>query len=665
MKKQCTPKYVQILTCMLLFFTVAGCFWQSKPSSVLAAESVPLRESITLPEWRMYFSAESQSAKLRSNYAGNRITGRAKRIYDFLAAEIQKIAVGENTSTQFKLPVTELVEQLQYTQEELGIFLDTKEGQKKALDRFMDRAVITNEAMYQIYYSLLADFPYELYWYNKAAEGSFYLALDGAKTVNDSTHGKCLNVDNAVLTFGFLVDNYYGTQYETNALRIDAASKAVANAQKIVEEAAGLSDYQKLVYYRNKICALTSYNNEAAQTRSPGNLNPWQLVYVFDEDSSTNVVCEGYAKAFQYLCDLTSFADDSVYSYIVTGIMADNSGQGPHMWNIVHMGYNGNYLVDVTNCDQGTFGNDPLFLTGYAYGNIIDGYIFQVSSSQITYRYEENMKSIYSSEDLTLVHGPALKEADVHVHTWEEASSQTVAATCTMPGKRVYVCSKCTKTKEEELPAIGHAYEISYFWSKDDAACTVAFACKNDSSHRMAQHAEDADLEHQSVTLDVKDADGNQKYLLKLDVKDLVVGNALSAYCLDSETGKYRMPNGQATYTVMEDGSIIVALPEHETYELLNATAADTVNKEILNTVVPQKTSAVVKKGKSMKFLLSSGLDMANVKQVVYTSSKKAVASVSSKGKITAKKAGAATVKAKVTLKNGMVKSVSMKIKVK
>lgn len=662
MRKENRKKYALISAA--LFFAAAGCTCQRPSAAVFAAESVPPREDTVLLQWRVKISADDQMAKLRGSHAGNRITGRGKKIYNFLAEEVKKVAAGEKTSTQFTIPVKDLTDQLRYTQEELGVSFDTGEGQQKALGRFMEREIVTDQELHDVYEALLADFPYELYWYDKAAEGSFILSLDGVRTGDDRAYGKCLYVDNAVLTFGFLVDGYYGSEYQTNTGRIDLARKAAANAQKIVEEAAGLSDYQKLVYYRQKICALASYDKVAEQTRSPGNQNPWQMVYVFDEDSTTNVVCEGYAKAFQYLCDQTAFADDSIYSYIVTGTMAGGADEGAHMWNIVHMGENGNYLVDVTNCDQNMIGqDDQLFLAGYAYGSVTDGYSFHVSSGQATYRYQEDMKSIYSTEDLMLVYGAALKESDVHVHTWEE--TQTVDATCTVPGKRITVCAGCGKTNVEELPAIGHMYEWSYFWSDDQEACTVALACRNDSSHRLAQHAEDAGLESQAVTLDVKDSNGSRKYTLNMDAKDMVVGNVLSAFRLDSETGKYRMVDGQTDYTVKEDGSILVSLRENETYQLLDAAAAETVNQEILKTVAPKKTSAVMKKGKSMKFSLSNGLDMENVKKIVYTSSKKAVVKVSQNGKLTAKKAGTAVVKAKVTLKNGMVQTVSMKVSVK
>lgn len=296
-----------MLVSTVLFFASAGCVCTEIPASAYAAQAMPLTECTTLPEWRVSFSAADHPAKLRSRHAGNKITGRGKIIYDFLASEIKKIAEGEKSSTQFSIPIKDLVQQLQYTPQELGVPFGSKEEHHYALGQFMERELITDTQLRVIYDSLLANLPYKLYWYDKSAEDSFIVSLDGA------------------------------------------------------------------------------------QTRSPGNKNPWQLVYVFDADSSTNTVCEGYAKAFQYLCDLTAFEDEDIYSYIVTGTVSELTGQGLYMWNIVHMGANGNYLVDVTNCDQGMIGeNNQLFLAGYTQGNITNGYRFEVSSRQISYQYLES-----------------------------------------------------------------------------------------------------------------------------------------------------------------------------------------------------------------------------------------------------------------------------------
>ena len=153
---------------------------------------------------------------------------------------------------------------------------------------------------------------------------------------------------------------------------------AVAKAQAIVNQCAGLSDEEKLRAYKDEICALTEYNFDvlAGGVRYG---DPWQLIYVFDEDPSTKVVCEGYAKAFQYLCDLSTFQEDTT-CYTVVG---DMNG-GAHMWNVVRMGDGKSYLVDVTNCDTGMAGHpDKLFLAGGT-GSVDAGY----TVNGISYVYE-------------------------------------------------------------------------------------------------------------------------------------------------------------------------------------------------------------------------------------------------------------------------------------
>jgi replicative DNA helicase len=50
------------------------------------------------------------------------------------------------------------------------------------------------------------------------------------------------------------------------------------------------SDYEKLQSYRNEICGLTDYNHAAVTDGAPYG-NPWQLIWVFDGNSTTNVVC--------------------------------------------------------------------------------------------------------------------------------------------------------------------------------------------------------------------------------------------------------------------------------------------------------------------------------------------------------------------------------------
>ena len=124
------------------------------------------------------------------------------------------------------------------------------------------------------------------------------------------------------------------------------AKRAAANAQSIVNLYQDRSDYEKVIAYADEICRLNVYNDDAANANekseySQKNINPWKYVYVFDRDPNTNVVCGGYAHAFQYLCDL-----GGVECHYVTGEIKE----GYHAWNIVVID-GVNYLVDVTACD--------------------------------------------------------------------------------------------------------------------------------------------------------------------------------------------------------------------------------------------------------------------------------------------------------------------------
>lgn len=63
---------------------------------------------------------------------------------------------------------------------------------------------------------------------------------------------------------------------------------------------------------------------------------------------------------------------------------------------------------------------------------------------------------------------------------------------------------------------------------------------------------------------------------------------------------------------------------------------------------------------------MSDKLNMANVEKITYSVSDKTLAQVNKNGKVKGLKKGATvTVKAKVTLKNGMSKTVKMKVKIK
>ncbi len=178
----------------------------------------------------------------------------------------------------------------------------------------------------------------------------------------------------------------------------------------------------------------------------------------------------------------------------------------------------------------------------------------------------------------------------------------------------------------------------------------------------MVSQVKEAAGQDVAITLTVKEADGTNKYKLKVDTKDLSAGNKLFLYRLKS-TGEYIMVNGDI-YAVSDTGAVAVFMEDKVTYELVSQEKASQINKEILKTVAARKSTASLKRKGSTQFKFSTRLNKRNVKGIRYKTSNKKVAAVSSTGKITGKKAGTATVKAVVTLKNGASKTVSVKVRV-
>ena len=306
---------------------------------------------------RVYAAAGS----FTTSRLGNNLKGTDKILYNKLKGCITEVAEGKSYSTEFKISLKDLgISDKKYSASDLGIKRIFKDGNVTA---------DASDALYSIIGidqtlvldCLVNDFPYELYWFDKTAGAEIYLPEYGA---SKSGSAESIYFTSGVSARFRVSDDYSdGSAFKVDSAAVSKAKTAKSNAAAIVNKYASSSDYEKLYGYRKEICSLASYNTDAAS----GNVsygNPWQLIWVFDRDPSTNVVCEGYAKAFQYLCDLTSFSSN-VDCITVSGVMSGGTGAGSHAWNIVKMPDGNNYLVDIGNCDEGSVGaDDKLFLAG-------------------------------------------------------------------------------------------------------------------------------------------------------------------------------------------------------------------------------------------------------------------------------------------------------------
>ena len=400
------------------------------------------------------------------------LSGYDRNVYEYITGQLPLIAAGQRASTAFDI-TTEILglEQTAWTAGELGVstllvvdeqgdFVLDDDGYgiitDDAYDAVSEKVSINSVKIIDV---MLADHPYELYWYDKTEGCNIPYGFDVGVSYDQDIDDYVIYVSGALPLRFTVAQEFAAGLYEVDTSIGQSVQASVANAKAIVSKYSGSSDEDKLRGYMEEICDLVSYNDAAADGGvSYG--NPWQLVWVFDGDPDTEVVCEGYAKAFKYLCDQSSFSND-ISCILVTGRMTGGTGAGNHMWNIVNMEDGKNYLVDVTNCDEGTIGYpDELFLVGTEETNIDgsgkEGYYF--SEVEITYSYDTGTEGLFSDADLELC---GYNYGAHTVHEWETDYTVDKEATCSEEGVESIHCSVCGEIKEgseRAIPKTAHSY---------------------------------------------------------------------------------------------------------------------------------------------------------------------------------------------------------------
>ena len=196
----------------------------------------------------------------------------------------------------------------------------------------------------------------------------------------------------------------------TNTASIDSSAKSTADA--VISKNSNKGTYDTIKAYADWIADNVSYDHSAARLSASEitDNSPWNAISVFDNDSSTNVVCEGYAKAFQYLMDNTPrFVSAGITSKIVTStvpvtngsssavsgssIGADDETTG-HMWNVVTIAGK-NYLVDVTWYDTDS-------AVPYRTKYLLGGEEAAESDTSGLHEYDSDTTGFYSYDELEL-----------------------------------------------------------------------------------------------------------------------------------------------------------------------------------------------------------------------------------------------------------------------
>lgn len=417
---------------------------------------------------QIFYGQEGESYRTPAVYGNigqNVLTGADKYVYDELKKIAANIANGKEAdgsepsgryvSTKFTIPVE-------------GKGITYKGGE------------FTGFNLDKVTAALLADCPYDLYWYDKTASTGYSGKISGQEVVELE-----INFPAADAYAGPDTEPVYNTKCTVDSKKTGAAVAAANNAQKIIEKHKDEKDYEKMESYKDEICDLTSYNYDAVSGGvSYG--DPWQMIYVFDGDESTKVVCEGYAKAFQYLCDMSEFRDAGYNCYSVTGVMSGGTGAGAHMWNIVTIG-DGNYLVDVTNSDDRTAGeHGGLFMAwDKNKGSVENGYVFNTVyyDDAITFAYDGRTKALYGTGDNSV-----LKIASTE---YEEPKGTAPVIEGVENGGNYYATQKVTVSDAD----------------KDLASVTVNG--KQEAGTEISLSADNQNNQKKEYTIVAEDRDGN------------------------------------------------------------------------------------------------------------------------------------------------------------
>ncbi len=385
----------------------------------------PGTEEQLLEKYMTSHAVDRGSSRMEKSSRAWNLTGNNLYYFNWVKSLAQQVAAGKRSYTYDTAAGSKILSKNTFTAAELGLKVVAKKSGKKLVmtDEAKEKIkqLLAPEDWSAVMTAALLDMPYELYWYNRYNTSKCVYKVYW--NVSFSTKSITINTDPA-LTYAEiwlpLIEDYGVTEgstykiYVADTGKTGAASSAIARAKAIVSRHAGESDYDKLKSYLKEVCALTDYDDDAADLINYTTLenyqiynSPWQLISVFDDDPATKVVCAGYGKAYKYLCDISSFKSNWIECQTMYGTVqrVGTSGSGDaHLWCTVRMNNGKNYIVDPTWHDGGY----DVFLQGGKYNSSTGA--CEVSTTwgsnpatyTIRYTYNDRMKRMFSGDELKI-----------------------------------------------------------------------------------------------------------------------------------------------------------------------------------------------------------------------------------------------------------------------
>lgn len=248
-----------------------------------------------------YEPQEAVNGSLNCDYGYNTLSATEKKVYKLLLSAMQSFDQSSKSA------------QRQYSYS--GFFYVAGKVDVKSYQ-------LSQNQMKRVYFALEADY-LEFYW----LDDSIGYTTSNGFVVNE---------------WYIMVEPDYADYSTRKAAKNNIKRGMIPFLEKIDNaKASGASQLELELLIHDMIIEEVDYAYDAwgnPQTASYAHT----IVGVFDDNSATDVVCEGYAKAFQLLCRYAGL--ESIYA---VGWSTTSSGSGGHAWNLVKI--NGSwYNVDTT-----------------------------------------------------------------------------------------------------------------------------------------------------------------------------------------------------------------------------------------------------------------------------------------------------------------------------
>lgn len=563
------------------------------------------------------------TANAKTFCAGDYLSSEERVIYDVLKQHASEIVSGKHDRTICEITFFENDEEA-LTEVPAGVAV-SRHGQVIGFDakslgvseiykqgisgnRYVPNAVKAalqtkiDEMSRRILLALTMDCPLELAWFDKAGGITMnYRYLPGTLSSADQ-----LILSDLTCLMEVNPDYCGADRYTVDSEKITTVKAAAQKANCIAAAASGMCDEDKLVFLADQVLELAVYNETPAESG-----NAYEAIWVFDHDPNTQVVCEGYAKAFQILFDLSGFTDARCMickgKVLAVDTNGNSTGRIAHVWNQVQIDGK-TYIVDLTNCDEGAIGaQGELFMRGQDGGSPMYGYGVMIpGEGTVKYFYDPEYLAFFGEDVLRVSEQPKVID--------DEAGDKNEF------GDR----------------------EINKNESQADAAEQKETAAVGSKAHWIEQSL------RMQIGQKVKAV-----MILGLDPADYVEYYTSSKPLVLKVSGK---KNGKVTLSAKRKGSAVITAKLHSGGKLKMKVS---VSKKAVRTraISASVASAKMRVGECMQ-IKSVRTPITSSQAITYSVNKKSVVSVSKSGKITAKKPGTVV----ITVKSGMKEN---KIKVK